>query len=101
MKTRGINIFDYLKLRLGKGNSIKFWDDDWYQGGILKDICPRMYALETRKDVTVSEKMKDSSVSFSFRRGIRGVVNKTSSTFWKRSLIRLHWVLWRIDGFGV
>ncbi|PWA73265.1 RNA-directed DNA polymerase, eukaryota [Artemisia annua] len=72
MKSRGINIFDYLKLRLGKGNSIKFWDDDWYQGGILKDICPRMYALETRKDVTVCEKMKDPSICFSFRRGIRG-----------------------------
>nr|GEV44813.1 RNA-directed DNA polymerase, eukaryota [Tanacetum cinerariifolium] len=54
IKVRGINIFDYLKLRLGNGNSIKFWNDYWYQGGILKNICPRMYALESRKDATLT-----------------------------------------------
>ncbi|GJV13897.1 RNA-directed DNA polymerase, eukaryota, partial [Tanacetum coccineum] len=56
----------------GNGQTTRLWFDDWYQGGVLKDLCPRMYALETCKDVSVYEKMQNPSVSDSFRREIRG-----------------------------
>ncbi|GJZ37561.1 RNA-directed DNA polymerase, eukaryota [Tanacetum coccineum] len=62
----------WIKWDKGNGYSTKFWYDCWYQGGILKNLCPRMFALETRKEVTVNEKMCEPYVSFSFRRGIRG-----------------------------
>nr|GFB38535.1 RNA-directed DNA polymerase, eukaryota [Tanacetum cinerariifolium] len=42
MKSNGINIFDFMKLRVGNGQTIRFWFDDWYQGGVLKDLCPRI-----------------------------------------------------------
>ncbi|GJT28707.1 RNA-directed DNA polymerase, eukaryota, partial [Tanacetum coccineum] len=46
--------------------------DNWYHGGILKDIYPRLYALENRKDITVSSKLADPHLNTSFRRDIRG-----------------------------
>nr|GEY58352.1 RNA-directed DNA polymerase, eukaryota, reverse transcriptase zinc-binding domain protein [Tanacetum cinerariifolium] len=72
LKGRGANIFDFMKLRLGNGETIKFWTDNWYHGGILRDLCPRLFALENCKDVTVSAKMRDPDLEFSFRRGIGG-----------------------------
>ncbi|GJS82377.1 RNA-directed DNA polymerase, eukaryota, reverse transcriptase zinc-binding domain protein [Tanacetum coccineum] len=78
MKSNGINIFDFMKLRVGNGQTTRFWFDDWYQGGVLKDLCPRMYALETCKDVSVYEKMQNPSVSDSFRRENQGGVSRLS-----------------------
>nr|GFA74779.1 RNA-directed DNA polymerase, eukaryota [Tanacetum cinerariifolium] len=72
LRDRGVDIFEFMKLRLGNGNSIKLWTDNWFHGGILKDICSRMFALENRKDVSVSEKMGDPHLDGSFRRAIRG-----------------------------
>ncbi|GKD67365.1 hypothetical protein Tco_1309473 [Tanacetum coccineum] len=34
----GLNIFDFMKQKVGNGNIIKFWTDNWYHGRILKDI---------------------------------------------------------------
>ncbi|GJY53243.1 RNA-directed DNA polymerase, eukaryota [Tanacetum coccineum] len=61
-----------MKQKVGNGNIIKFWTDNWYHGGILKDIYPRLYALENRKDITVSSKLADPHLNTSFRRDIRG-----------------------------
>nr|GEY33898.1 putative RNA-directed DNA polymerase, eukaryota, reverse transcriptase zinc-binding domain protein [Tanacetum cinerariifolium] len=37
----GVDMFEFLKLRLGNGERIKFWSDSWFSGGVLKDICPQ------------------------------------------------------------
>nr|GEX74538.1 RNA-directed DNA polymerase, eukaryota, reverse transcriptase zinc-binding domain protein [Tanacetum cinerariifolium] len=68
----GLNIFDFMKQKVCNGNTIKFWTDNWYNGGILKDIYPRLYALENRKDITVSSKLADPHLNTSFRRDIIG-----------------------------
>nr|GEZ26864.1 RNA-directed DNA polymerase, eukaryota, reverse transcriptase zinc-binding domain protein [Tanacetum cinerariifolium] len=69
---RGVNIFDFKKLRLGNRETIKFWTDNWYHRGILKDLCHRLFALENCKDVTISAKMRDPHLEFFFRRGVGG-----------------------------
>nr|GEV36114.1 RNA-directed DNA polymerase, eukaryota, reverse transcriptase zinc-binding domain protein [Tanacetum cinerariifolium] len=68
----GINIFDFMKQKVGNGNNIKFWTDNWYHGGLQKDICPRLFALENRKDIVISFKLGDPFLYSSFRRDIRG-----------------------------
>nr|GEY84108.1 RNA-directed DNA polymerase, eukaryota [Tanacetum cinerariifolium] len=50
---RGVDMFECLKLRMGNGERIKFWSDSWFSGGVLKDICPRLFALDNSKQVTV------------------------------------------------
>ena len=66
----GVNFFEYLKLKLGDRISTAFWDDDWIVGGVLKHRFLRVYALERRKEVSVSSKLSD--LTCSLRRNIRG-----------------------------
>nr|GEY43589.1 RNA-directed DNA polymerase, eukaryota, reverse transcriptase zinc-binding domain protein [Tanacetum cinerariifolium] len=40
---RGVAMFEFLELRLGNGERIKFWSDSWFSGGVLNDICPRLF----------------------------------------------------------
>ena len=84
LQIKGVDIFEFLKLRLGNGDMIKFWLDNWYEGGILKNILPRLYALETEKEVTVSSKLNDLNLECSFRRTVRGVLRRSSSIFCRR-----------------
>nr|GFC24723.1 RNA-directed DNA polymerase, eukaryota, reverse transcriptase zinc-binding domain protein [Tanacetum cinerariifolium] len=72
LRDRSVDIFEFMKIQLGNGNSIKFWTDNWFHGRILKDICPKMFTLENRKDVSVSEKMGDLHLDGLFRRANRG-----------------------------
>ncbi|GJX01702.1 RNA-directed DNA polymerase, eukaryota [Tanacetum coccineum] len=102
----GLNIFDFMKQKVGNGNIIKFWTDNWYHGGILKDIYPRLYALENRKDITVSSKLADPHLNTSFRRDIRGgceleqfqmLVDLVDSI--TLAPMEDRWV-WNLEGFG-
>ncbi|GJZ50148.1 RNA-directed DNA polymerase, eukaryota [Tanacetum coccineum] len=65
---------------MGNGESTKFWLDHWHTRGIFKDIFPRLYALESSKDVTVSSKIGDTSLVCSFRRIPRGGIEQINST---------------------
>ncbi|GJT94027.1 RNA-directed DNA polymerase, eukaryota, reverse transcriptase zinc-binding domain protein [Tanacetum coccineum] len=62
LQRKGMYIFDYLTHKMGNGESTKFWLDHWHSRGIFKDIFPRLYALESSKDVTVSSKIGDTSL---------------------------------------
>ena len=74
LQIQGINVFDYIRLKLGNGESILFWEEKWSNDSVLKDLFPRLYALESNKLVTVGAKLKDSSMDNSFRRKARGGV---------------------------
>ncbi|GJT62825.1 RNA-directed DNA polymerase, eukaryota [Tanacetum coccineum] len=72
LQRKGMYVFDYLTHKMGNGESTKFWLDHWHTGGIFKDIFPRLYALESSKEVTVSSKIGDTSLVCSFSRIPRG-----------------------------
>ncbi|GKB42195.1 hypothetical protein Tco_0887137 [Tanacetum coccineum] len=72
LQAKGVNVMNYVRLKLGNGESTSFWEDKWINGGVLKDVFPRLYALEMCKKVSVSLKLKDSSLETSFRRKVRG-----------------------------
>nr|GEW05404.1 putative RNA-directed DNA polymerase, eukaryota, reverse transcriptase zinc-binding domain protein [Tanacetum cinerariifolium] len=38
LKDRGINVMEFIRLKLGNGESTSFWDTEWHEGGILKKI---------------------------------------------------------------
>ena len=69
---KGVYVFDFMNLKLGNGEMVKFWLDRWYEGGILKDLFPRLFALENMKEVTVSSKLNGDNLVDSFRRSPRG-----------------------------
>ncbi|GJX17455.1 RNA-directed DNA polymerase, eukaryota [Tanacetum coccineum] len=57
---QGVKVLDYMRIKLGNGESTAFWDDNWIGGKVLKYSFPCIYALETVKEVSVNSKMSDS-----------------------------------------
>nr|GFD57654.1 hypothetical protein [Tanacetum cinerariifolium] len=55
----------------GDGNNIFFWPDTWKGEVPFRDAFPRLFALETDKNVRVADKLVAGVVS-SFRRSVRG-----------------------------
>ncbi|GJY00473.1 RNA-directed DNA polymerase, eukaryota [Tanacetum coccineum] len=76
LQGRGINVADYIRLKLGNGENTRFWVDNWYEGGVIKELFPRMFALELNKNATVSSKLNASSLDNSFRRKARSGIKE-------------------------
>nr|GEY35984.1 RNA-directed DNA polymerase, eukaryota, reverse transcriptase zinc-binding domain protein [Tanacetum cinerariifolium] len=38
MKNQGVNVFDFMRLKLGNGDTTAFWEDNWISGNVLKDL---------------------------------------------------------------
>ncbi|GJZ87097.1 hypothetical protein Tco_0658707 [Tanacetum coccineum] len=51
LQKQGVNVLDCLSLKLGNGESTSFWHDNWSGVGVAKDIFPRLFALEDRKEL--------------------------------------------------
>ncbi|GJZ43010.1 RNA-directed DNA polymerase, eukaryota, partial [Tanacetum coccineum] len=71
LKEQGIDIFSHCKIRIGNGQSTHFWKNRWIDDHSLLGKFPRLYALETNKDISVADKLHPS-LSFSWRRSVRG-----------------------------
>nr|GFA02258.1 RNA-directed DNA polymerase, eukaryota, reverse transcriptase zinc-binding domain protein [Tanacetum cinerariifolium] len=62
---------DLIRLKLGNGDSFLFWEDKWFACGVIKELFPRLYALELHKHATVRMKLMAPSLDNSFRRRVR------------------------------
>nr|GFC81066.1 RNA-directed DNA polymerase, eukaryota, reverse transcriptase zinc-binding domain protein [Tanacetum cinerariifolium] len=51
LKSQGVNVTDFMRLKLGNGNTMYFWNDNWHGDGAFKDLFSRLYALENSKEV--------------------------------------------------
>nr|GEV10482.1 RNA-directed DNA polymerase, eukaryota, reverse transcriptase zinc-binding domain protein [Tanacetum cinerariifolium] len=76
LKNKGINLLDFMQVKLGNGDKTAFWEDIWIEGRALKNGYPRMYSLVTCKLITVGMKLAQSSLDSSFRRVPRGGVEQ-------------------------
>ncbi|GJW42279.1 hypothetical protein Tco_0071078 [Tanacetum coccineum] len=76
LSKKGINLMNHLRINLGNGELTSFWDDDWCEGGRLKDRFPRAYALDACKEITVGSKLVQPTITYSFRRPPRGGVEQ-------------------------
>ncbi|GKA28019.1 RNA-directed DNA polymerase, eukaryota, reverse transcriptase zinc-binding domain protein [Tanacetum coccineum] len=76
LSNQGINLLNCMQMKLGNGDKTAFWEDIWIGHIVLKDLYPRIYALETCKFVKVGTKLTQSSLDFSFRRKPRGGIEQ-------------------------
>ncbi|GKB80961.1 F-box domain containing protein, partial [Tanacetum coccineum] len=53
LQNQGVNIFDYIRIKIGNGDNTSFWKDKWHNEGVLKDLFSRLYALERHQNVTI------------------------------------------------
>nr|GEZ62577.1 hypothetical protein [Tanacetum cinerariifolium] len=76
LKSKCINLMDFIQKKVGNGENTSFWDDSWLEEVALKVLYKRLYALEMCKSISVAEKMGHPSLSHSFRRMPRGGVEQ-------------------------
>ena len=76
LENKGIGLMQFLKIKIGNGDSIRLWEDPWHVDGILKVRFPRIYASELRKSITIGEKLGHHNLSDTFRRCPRGGVEQ-------------------------
>nr|GEY80001.1 RNA-directed DNA polymerase, eukaryota, reverse transcriptase zinc-binding domain protein [Tanacetum cinerariifolium] len=68
----GTNLHAFVKKKVGDEEQTLFWEDSWLSDPPLKNIFPRLYALEINKHASVAAKFRDTSMSASFKRVPRG-----------------------------
>nr|GEZ11592.1 nucleotide-binding alpha-beta plait domain-containing protein [Tanacetum cinerariifolium] len=68
LSTKGINLMNYMRIRVGNGENTSLWEDNWRDDGILKDRFPRIFALESCESISVGSKYAQPSFHHSFRR---------------------------------
>nr|GEW81202.1 RNA-directed DNA polymerase, eukaryota, reverse transcriptase zinc-binding domain protein [Tanacetum cinerariifolium] len=71
LKDKGVDLISHCKIKVGKGMCTSFWNDLWIGDSLLKLSFTRPYALEEKKLISVTDKMR-TSISFSFCRPVRG-----------------------------
>ncbi|GJT24644.1 RNA-directed DNA polymerase, eukaryota, partial [Tanacetum coccineum] len=76
LQNQGVNIFDYIRIKIENGDNTSFWKDKWHNEGVLKDVFPCLYALARHQNVTIHTKLNDYSLVNSFRRNPRSGVEE-------------------------
>ncbi|GKA94315.1 RNA-directed DNA polymerase, eukaryota, reverse transcriptase zinc-binding domain protein [Tanacetum coccineum] len=72
LQNQGIDLMGYILKKLGNGEDTLFWEDSWRGDSTFKSIYPRLYALETNKNVSIASKLSQPNLAASFRRAPRG-----------------------------
>ncbi|GJW88402.1 RNA-directed DNA polymerase, eukaryota, reverse transcriptase zinc-binding domain protein [Tanacetum coccineum] len=90
LKSKGIELLSFVTPVLGNGKSTSFWDVAWCGDVALKTLAPRIYDLESRKDIVVASKLAHNDLEKSLRRRPRGVSLNNSNDRWS----------WSLDGTG-
>nr|GEZ33070.1 hypothetical protein [Tanacetum cinerariifolium] len=76
LKLHGIDLVSFITLKLGNRANISFWDVAWGGDIAFKNLVPRLYALESMKNIDVASKLSHGGLEFSFRRNPRGGVEQ-------------------------
>ena len=71
LKSVNLNLPNILQVSIGDGKGTSFWEDKWLELGILKNIFPRLYALELDKKVKVKNRITTNLENWERRRAIR------------------------------
>ncbi|GJX96249.1 RNA-directed DNA polymerase, eukaryota, partial [Tanacetum coccineum] len=63
-----IDLISLVKKKVDNGESTSFWNDLWLGDSSLNKMFPRLFSLETDKNISVAAKLRDTSLIESFRR---------------------------------
>ena len=72
LKNQGVDVLEYMRIKVGNGDTVSFWNDNWSGIGKAKVLFPRVFALENCREVNLRVKLTDTSLDRTFRRHVRG-----------------------------
>lgn len=79
---------------LNYGNLIRFWEDKWLGNFILREKCPTLFNIVSKKHATVASVFSTVPLNVSFRRALIG----HNLSFWQDLIARIcHVQLNKID----
>nr|GEV29828.1 RNA-directed DNA polymerase, eukaryota, reverse transcriptase zinc-binding domain protein [Tanacetum cinerariifolium] len=106
LKSQGSHLCSFIHKKMGNGLNISFWQDVWTEDSDFKSAYPRIYALESHKNITVAEKMSHENLGDSFYQTPRGGIEqdqfmKILASVEGIILVEMHdrWV-WSKEGSG-
>nr|GEZ38182.1 RNA-directed DNA polymerase, eukaryota, reverse transcriptase zinc-binding domain protein [Tanacetum cinerariifolium] len=106
MKMKGIDVVSFIKPKYGDGTNISFWNDVWMGDVAFKILAPRIYMLESMKDILLATKLSHVDLEWSFRRKSRGDDEQIQMTILKEifegcvlSGTKDRW-MWSLEGSG-
>ncbi|GKE15906.1 RNA-directed DNA polymerase, eukaryota, reverse transcriptase zinc-binding domain protein [Tanacetum coccineum] len=106
LKNHGTYLIGFIHKKMGNAADTSFWEDVWRGDVGFKYLYPRVYALESCKNVTVAVKMSHENVGYSLRRIPRGGVEQVQFLELLASMegaalfdMRDRWV-WSLEGSG-
>nr|GEU94938.1 NADH kinase [Tanacetum cinerariifolium] len=76
LKLHDIDLVSFITPKLGNRLNTSFWDVAWCGDIAFKSLVPRLYALESMKNIEVASKLSHGGLEFSFRRNPRGGVER-------------------------
>nr|GEY04543.1 reverse transcriptase domain-containing protein [Tanacetum cinerariifolium] len=93
--------------KIGNGSDTSFWEDTWHGEIAFKNLYPRVYALESCKNIDVASKLSHNNMAYSFCRVPRGGVEQgqydllmakvASRTRWIKAVpIKVNVLAWKI-----
>ncbi|GKD08344.1 hypothetical protein Tco_1188029 [Tanacetum coccineum] len=91
LKNNGMDLCGFIHQKMGNGFDTSFWQNVWRGEDDFKSAYPRVYAFETRKCITVAEKMTQENLGFSFCRNPQSGIEQAQF---------LH-LLARLEGFNL
>ncbi|GJV24883.1 RNA-directed DNA polymerase, eukaryota, reverse transcriptase zinc-binding domain protein [Tanacetum coccineum] len=71
IQRQGTDLMGFIHRKMGNGVDIRFWEDKWRGDNTFQSDFPRMYALETQKNISVALKLSHDDLLCSFRRAPR------------------------------
>ncbi|GJY03599.1 RNA-directed DNA polymerase, eukaryota, reverse transcriptase zinc-binding domain protein, partial [Tanacetum coccineum] len=93
-------------LKCGDGKNTSFWNVAWRGDVMFKDLVPRLYMLESMKDIQVATKLSHEDLEWSFRRKPRGGVEQVQMSLLKEKIegctlsdLKDSWT-WSLEGSG-
>ncbi|GKA02854.1 hypothetical protein Tco_0675635 [Tanacetum coccineum] len=76
LKDQGVDLCSFIHKKMGNRFDTSFWEDTWKGELDFKSTFPRIYALESDKNITVAVKISNSSLEESFRRSPRSGIKQ-------------------------
>ncbi|GKD13180.1 hypothetical protein Tco_1197587, partial [Tanacetum coccineum] len=61
---QGTYLMGFIHRKMGNGVDIRFWEDKWKGDNTFQSDFPRMYALETQKNISVALKLSHDDLLF-------------------------------------